>query len=717
MKDNEEILHFKFDVSTFRLLGRELITDRITALFELVKNCYDANADNVTITFENVNPLSANSRIIIEDDGLGMTRNDIRNKWMVIGTSSKRRGKTSPAPYNRVVAGKKGVGRFAVDKLGAKLILKTKKKFTNQWQCLETDWGLYSAEENRQLTIDFDNLNQQPRWFTEMDNVSWTEEGRVDTQGTRLEISCLNDVWTDADIRRASKELSKIVRPAKTIKYPFNIIINAPQYDEFVNQKVESASLAKATMSFVLTYRKDEATGKYYQQYLDEQKGELLVKEKPALNFGPIGFSLYYYDKEGKKNFNKESADNRIDGIKIYRDGIIATPFAEYKSSRDEQKDLFGIDKRRWSGFFEKLSTRDILGWVDITEELNPQIQDSTNRQDFVDNQEWTDLQQFVIGQIHQIELALKHKKETIKEENKKKLKESESEFDDLQKRIKAVKASAQLLDPKVEVVLDEIAGKIQGVKGVLSTATDEYDRLNAEHEQQRNLMFSLVSLQTYAGMLSHIALTSIGTVKRSAEFVAKLGDDDRKKALCIKHATRVFNEMNTLTKAMEFMLSYAHDDSEFEEFNIKQVASEIFVENYAELFEQFHIKTELVGDDDLVINYNVKAFQDMMGNLISNSQKAMRNNSGDKLIKCTISRENNQLIMLFSDNGEGISAEHVDRIFDVFYTTTADLGGAGLGLYIIRKRLESIQGTIETITPEFLPKGATFKITIPLTN
>ena len=716
MRTNTEILHFKFDVSTFRLLGRELITDRITALFELVKNCYDANADNVTITFENVNPLSADSRIIIEDDGLGMTEKDIRTKWMVIGTSSKRRGKTSPAPYNRVVAGKKGVGRFAVDKLGAKLILKTKKKSTDKWQCLETDWGLYSAEEDRQLTIDFDNINQQPRWFTEMDNISWTEEGDAKTQGTRLEISCLNDVWTDSDIRRAYKELSKIVRPAKTIKYPFNIIINAPQYEEFINRKVESASLAKATLSFVLTYRKDEVTGEYYQQYLEEQKGQLLVKEKPALNFGPIGFSLYYYDKEGKKNFNKENAD-RIDGIKIYRDGIIATPFAEYKSSRDEQKDLFGIDKRRWSGFFEKLSTRDILGWVDITEELNPQIQDSTNRQDFVDNQEWADLQQFVIGQIHQIELALKHKKEAAKEQNQKKLKKSESEFDELQKRINAVKASAQFLDPKVEAALGEIEEKIQGVKGVLSTASIEYDRLNAEHEQQRNLMFSLVSLQTYASMLSHIALTSIGTIKRSAEFVSKLGDDDSKRALCIKHATRVFNEMNTLTKAMEFMLSYAHDDSEFEEFNIKQVTLEIFEENYANLLEQSHIKTELVCADDLVINYNVKAFQDMMGNLISNSQKAMRNNSGNKLIKCTITCENNQLIMLFSDNGEGISAEHADRIFDVFYTTTADLGGAGLGLYIIRKRLESIQGTIETTTPEFMPKGATFKITIPLIN
>ena len=47
-------LKWRFDVSTFRLIGRDLITDRITALFELVKNSYDANAQNVTVSFENV---------------------------------------------------------------------------------------------------------------------------------------------------------------------------------------------------------------------------------------------------------------------------------------------------------------------------------------------------------------------------------------------------------------------------------------------------------------------------------------------------------------------------------------------------------------------------------------------------------------------------------------------------------------------------------------
>lgn len=52
--DNQGTLKWRFDVSTFRLIGRDLITDRITALFELVKNCYDANAQIVNVIFKNV---------------------------------------------------------------------------------------------------------------------------------------------------------------------------------------------------------------------------------------------------------------------------------------------------------------------------------------------------------------------------------------------------------------------------------------------------------------------------------------------------------------------------------------------------------------------------------------------------------------------------------------------------------------------------------------
>lgn len=711
MRTNTEILHFKFDVSTFRLLGRELITDRITALFELVKNCYDANADNVTITFENVNPLSDKSRIIIEDDGLGMTSKDIRDKWMVVGTSSKRRRTTSPAPYNRVVVGKKGVGRFAVDKLGSKMVLRTKKKGSDQWQCLETDWQAYSAEEAKQLTIDFDNINQEPKLFTEMDNSFWTEIGPSERQGTILEISALNDVWTEKDIIRAYKELAKIVRPSREIKYPFNLCINAPQYNGFHHKKVESMALAQATLSYSIGFRYDEEEKKYFQEYLDEENGIITKKEQLANSFGPISFTVYYYDKEAKR---KVSKDGQLDGIKIYRDGLIATPFAEYQANRDSQKDLLGIDKRRWSGFFEKLSTRDIIGWIDITDELNPNIKDSTNRQDFVDNKEWGDLKEFVINQIHQIELYLKHQREQKRLYNSQKLKEADSEIDKLANRIQRIKTNVQFSSPDFDKDIEDIIAKIESLKQTVSESSKEYEKIEEDARQQENILFSLVSLQAYAGQISHIIRTSIGAIKRSAEFVAKWEEIGEKRELCIKHAKNVYNEMESLSKAMDFMLSYAQDDSTFEPFDVKETVNDIFDNYYARLFEEENVKTEIVCEEQFDLVYNRKAFIDMFGNLIDNSIKAMRNQKGKK-IKCSVSKENELLTIMFSDNGVGIPTEKWERVFDVFYTTTADLGGAGLGLYIIRTRLEAINGTIKVEQPEFLPQGATLKIVIPL--
>lgn len=708
--ENNKILHFKFDVSTYRLLGRELITDRITALFELVKNCYDANSENVNLTFENVNKLSPLSKIIIQDDGLGMTFEDIRNKWMVIGTSSKRRSRTSPAPYNRIVAGKKGVGRFAVDKLGGKLVMKTKRKDSSVWHCLETDWSKYAEEEDRQLKINFDEVADNQKLFTDIDNKYWTEPAELGIQGTKLEISSLNDNWLETDVLRAFRELSKIVRPISNVKYPFNIQFHVPEYQALDNKTVESIVLTKATLSYVLKYRLDADTNTYYQEYLEENQGDLLVKEKEAEVFGPIGFSIYYYDQESKKGFSKDERD----GIKIYRDGIIATPFAEYKSRGDEKKDLFGIDKRRYSGFFEKLSTRDIIGWVDITDELNPEIKDSTNRQDFVDNKEWSCLKEFVINQIHQIELYLKHKKDNRKKENAERLKKADNDIDDIKQKISRIKSQSLFGSSEMETELNEITSRLGEIKQNVLESSKDYEQMEEDRRQQENIMFSLVSLQAYAGQISHILRISIGIIKRSAEFVTKWVPSGEKNEKSVTHSKRIFDEMNNLSKAMNFMLSYAEDDSTFEFFKIKDAVSELFEDRYKYLFEEENIKTEYIVDDDFDLSYNKKAFQDMFGNLIDNSVKALRNIQ-DKRIRCTAYRENNKLIILFSDNGCGVPPENRDRIFDVFYTTTADLGGAGLGLYIVKTRLNSIKGTISLERSEFEPAGATFKIVIPL--
>ncbi len=698
-------LKFRFDVSAYRLLGRELITDRITALFELVKNSYDANAENVSVYFEEVNPRSDKSKIVIKDDGIGMSFNDVKNKWMVIGTSSKRKSRLSPPPHNRKVVGKKGVGRFAVDKLGAKLLLKTTQKGSSELLCLETDWSEYEALETQQLKLDFSGEN---KYFTDIENKYWTEEINKEASGTTLEISMINDTWSENDIIRSNKELAKLISPSKSLKYPFNIIIDAPLYEGFNNHTVKSAAIENATLKVELTY--DLESGE--QEILSVKDGELVKIKVPKRDCGLVGMTLYYFDQPSKNKFKKSSFGAEIDGLKVYRDGIIATPFAEYAVSQNEQKDLLGIDKRRYSGFFDKLSTRDLLGTIEISDELNPNIIDATNRQSFVENDAWKELKLFVIEQISKIEKYLKENKNKAKERTKSEFKVAGDEISNLRKQLNTVKEKAESQEVKQTII--NVEKELAKTQATVKKSLADYQSLEEEKKQQENLFFSLVSLQTYASMLSHITRTSIGKIKGEAEFIYKWIPDPKFNDEYKPIAGNIFSEMCHLENAVEFLLQYAKDDQKLEEIKVKESLHRIFDEIYKPEFDKNNIKATLEINKDLIINYNIKAFEDIFGNLISNSIKFVSDNEGEKLIKCSAIVENDKFIIYFSDNGNGIKEEDHFRIFDVFYTTTAEQGGAGLGLFIVKSRLEALKGKIEVVENEFKPQGATFKIELP---
>lgn len=702
IKKNEEFLKFNFDVSAYRLLGRELITDRITALFELVKNSYDANADNVTIEFQNIETLNNNSKIIITDDGLGMDINDVKYRWMVIGTSSKRRERKSPAPYNRKVSGKKGVGRFAVDKLGAKLILKTKKKGSDKLFCLETDWIDYSNIENRQLTLDFESKKE---YFTDIKNKFWYEDADLNQQGTTLEISRIENNWTERDIIRAYKELSKLISPNNDLqKFPFRITIKTP-YEKYLNKKVSTQLIEFATLSVELNFDIE----KKEQEILEFKNNQLLKIKTEIRSCGPLRLKLYYFNEAAKQKFKKHY-ESEIEGIKIYRDGIITTPFAEYEAAQNEQKDILGIDKRRYSGFFDKLSSRDLLGYLEITDEDNSQIIESTNRQGFVDNESWYQLKKFIIEQLSQLEKYLKSEKNKSREITKSGLTGAGEIINILKKDIKEIKAQASAEN---KIVLNNIDHNLNKLYGTLNKSINDYIKLEEESKQKENLFFSLVSLQGYAAMFSHMTQHTIGHVIRDAEYFYNNFPDIKKSERFIKISKNIYDELHNLRKGVEFMLKYAKSDSDFEEINLSNLLSNLFNDIYLERFRIENIKTILDVNSDIILNYNKKALEDIFDNLITNSIKALINIE-NKIIKCSCERTETNLKIYFSDNGIGINEEDKFRIFDIFFTKTAEEGGAGMGLYMVKTRVEAMQGTIEVIENELKPKGATFEIIIP---
>lgn len=706
-------LKWRFDISTFRLIGRELITDRITALFELVKNCYDANATRVDVVFENVlydnsvidvvtkevrvNP---DSKIIVKDNGYGMSFKDIRDKWMVIGTASKRTSPFSPQPFVRRCVGEKGIGRFAVDKLGDKVNIVTKKKGETRWLNVEIDWNLYYNDAS-------DTDEERIRLFTDIENkyeyIDRNEEKNV--SGTELIVSSVRECWSKDDITRFYKEANKIVSPYIVLNPSFKIYITAKECG-WKEKPVEPDKVDFATEKAEITY----CEGIQETLYFDKEKGCIGKKTGSLRIFGGISLKLFYFDENARRNYYRKYKDlnNKIDGIKIYRDGIIATPFAEAEADPDRKRDILGIDKRLWQDIFNRISTREIIGILDITKNGNPKIIDATNRQDFIDNPEYRELKEFILEQLRAFEELKIYNRERKKASVSDELKTAKENVDTFAHTVNRVIETNPGLRRELQPLVEQATKAGTSVK----KAIEEQKKAEKEYIRKENMYLSIMSLQEYAIHIAHAVRTSLGKIQRKAEFFDKYYPDPEEEVYFKLYAKEIYQEMLVLNQVIDFMLSYSKSSLNFEDLNLNELVLGLF-KSYETLLKAENIRSIVEIPDNLCINTNRQFFMDILQNLISNSVKALKD-VPDKTIKCSGHILENDLILSISDNGSGIPVEKRDWVFGVFNTTTAESGGAGIGLYVVKTRVESLKGKVEVVDSEFGKVGTTIKITLP---
>jgi signal transduction histidine kinase len=709
MVNEAQILKWRFDVNTFRLLGRDLITDRITAVFELVKNCYDANATEVLIEFFNVTSNNEKGTITIIDNGLGMSFIDIKDKWMVVGTNSKRTKLFSDEPFNRKFVGEKGIGRFAVDKLGERVQIRTKQKGDNNWLCVNIFWDEYEKQANTPQKVG------QLSLFTEIENKYTYEVGNKDEQGTKIIISSISDNWSSNDIERLYKELSKLVSPFYPINPPFDVSINSNDFGDYSNKLIKAEPIKYYSHYAEIGFD----IGKNIQEVLkfNPKTGEIDKKNIGIKVFGPVKIKLFYFNENAKRRYfaayKRKNDDTRIDGIKVYRDGIVATPFAEYEDKTEKQRDILGIDKRRWRGTFDTIGTREVIGVVDITKADNPKIIDATNRQDFISTEEYNSLKEFILEQLKAFE-DLKIFERTSKRsivENQ--LIEAGTDVKLFEKELEKIEVELEKTNPNTKNNIVQLKQQAKELHTIINKGIAEQKKFQKEVERKEKILYSIVSMQEYASMIAHAVRTSIAKVKHFAEFIQENYPNPSFNKYYKLYATSIYNEMNTLISVTDFMLSFASSDSSYEEFNISVLIIDLLQNQYETIFRNENIKLEIDVKDDFVIDTNKKAFQDIFQNLVSNSIKALKNTS-NKAIKCTGYLNTDNFVIYFSDNGSGININDKDWIFGLYNTRTAEQGGAGVGLYIVEKQIKSLNASIEVIENEFKPTGATFKITIP---
>jgi signal transduction histidine kinase len=386
---------FKISSGLKNLIGSELITDNFVAVFELVKNSFDAKATEVIITFENL--YTENAKIIIQDNGKGMDYDDLINKWLFVAYSAKRDG-TEDLDYRdkirseRLYAGAKGVGRFSCDRLGKYLNLIAIKDIPNpKIEKLFVDWTKFEEDQKKEfITIP-------------VDHVELKKSNYLVKHGTVLEISGIRiDEWNRDSLKKLKDKLSKLVRPDlnKTIKdEKFNIKLIVP--DEIENDQIEIEkgkkrgesdgyfyynSLNGDIRNFIFEELNIRTTkiqtqvienGKYVLTRLDD-RDEFIYEIKENNRFTSLSdtsITLYFLNQRAKTVFTKKMGIRNVDygSIFVYKNGFRIYPYGE------RGDDSLGVDNRAVQGYNRYIGLRNLIGQIDIQGE-NGSLREATSR-------------------------------------------------------------------------------------------------------------------------------------------------------------------------------------------------------------------------------------------------------------------------------------------------------------------------------------------------
>ena len=387
MESNE--LFFSVKAGIKNIVGKDLIADDNIAIFELVKNSYDAYASKVIITFED-------NKIIIADDGKGMSIDDIEKKWLALAYSAKKNGDEDNGidqtflerrksyrdhiQEKRKYAGAKGIGRFSCDRLGEELLLSTKKINTNTIEQLKIDWKDFEKQDD----IDFSKIKITHNSFHE-DETSIAFPNKAKS-GTILEIT-KTSLWDRAKILSLKHSLEKLINPfSDDNDFSIEIICNG----ELTNDKEEELEREKVNgiiQNSILDIIKLKTTkvevkvdsNKVITKIID--RGILIYhiseENKNSSLIDNLEINLFFLNRSAKTNFKKRMNLDPVNygSIFLFKNGFRVQPYGNMGD------DSWGLDFRAQQGYNRFLGTRNLFGQVSIFTDNTEEFKEVSNRE------------------------------------------------------------------------------------------------------------------------------------------------------------------------------------------------------------------------------------------------------------------------------------------------------------------------------------------------
>jgi len=492
-------LPFKPRARMLLLLGDQLIRDSGIAVFELVKNAYDADASKATVIMKNVTD-PRRGEIVVEDNGSGMDWKTVTEVWLEPGTDYRSRqreaGERTPK-FHRLPLGEKGVGRFAAHKLGRQITMITRQEKKPE-VVVNIDWGYFEGKRylsDAKVSVE----ERSPRVFP----------GRK--HGTRIEIRGLRDTWTRGMVRNLHRAINSICSPFEGPEDFKTELILEPDYGWlkglFKVPDVLEFALFRATcrlegtkLSYdyeftplpgmdrvfqrtesvkeidIIGYYEDEnGKRKKYKVDLDAEPDFAIPKESGEqvrnrkMHIGPIDIHLYIFDREpavlalgvSDKKGLKEFLDSN-GGIRVYRDGVRVYNYGE------PENDWLDLGGRRVNVPARRISNNLVIGAVSLSLKKSSDLIEKTNREGFVDNIAYKIFRDAVLFAVQQIELERNKDKIRIRTAYSRK-RQREPVLEELS--ILRTKLEKYHLEQELGPYIDRIESQFREVRDQLLTA------------------------------------------------------------------------------------------------------------------------------------------------------------------------------------------------------------------------------------------------------